>query len=387
MKPKKVVYMVVIMSNIKKKVAEIMKTDYAVRKKAKLGLYLNTNWLFSYNGFTDFVLTSVRGIGKTVIGLEIGIQLKKKYGNENVKVYYFRINDNSIKALLKPDKAVDPYLMHKYDMDITIKTNKVFNRGKLLYEAYPLVSAASIGKGVNLYDCNYFKDCKQGGKKKFIVTIWDEFMQDDGVGKKSIGDPVKQYRIYKEALLRDQEVLDYNAVYNILLANNVSECANVTGQLYNYIPNPNNYKRVKLKRKRTVFWNVEVTQQYRDKRKKSYNANMMDYNDDPNYAKVERDLSMIKPKKTQIHKVTQLIMFTKQKSDWFCVYDNKYIRKYKNEQVNKNKIITMRRHNDKPFNPELVTAVFDLYDSMCYSYCDIISMASFQARMRELKAK
>ena len=47
----------------------------------------------------------------------------------------------------------------------------------------------------------------------------------------------------------------------------------------------------------------------------------------------------------------------------------------------------MRRHNDKVFNPELVQMVFDIYDSMCYNYCDIISMASFQARMRELKAK
>ena len=108
----------------------------------------------------------------------------------------------------------------------------------------------------------------------------------------------------------------------------------------------------------------------------------MDYNDDPNYAKVERDLSMIKPKKTQIHKVTHLIMFSKQKNDWFCVYDSKYIRKYNGETVNANKIITMRRHNDKIFNPEKVQMVFDLYDSMSYSYCDIISMASLQARMR-----
>ena len=376
------------MANMKEIMQQaVRKSERKERKKAILGLYLNTNWIFSYNGFTDFVLTSVRGIGKTVIGMEIIIQLIRKYGAENVKAYYFRINDNSIKALLKPDKAVDPYLIDKYDMDITIKGNKVFNHGKPLYEAYPLVSAASIGKGVNLYDCNYFNGCHQGGKKKFIVTIWDEFMQDDGVGRKSVGDPVKQYRIYKEALLRDQEVLDYNAVYNILLANNVSECANVTGQLYNYIPNPNNYKRVKLTRKRTVFWNVEVTKAYKEKRAKSYNANMMDYNDDPNYAKVERDLSMIKPKKTQIHKVTQLIMFSKQKSDWFCIYDGKYIRKYHGETVNKNRIVTMRRHNDKVFNPELVQNIFDLYDSMCYIYCDIISMASFQARMRELKAK
>lgn len=374
------------MSNLSKDLNNIRKID-KVRKKAKLGLYLNPNWIFSYNGYSDFILTSVRGIGKTVIALDLAIILKRKYGEENVKVYYFRINDNSVKSLLKPDKAVDPYLMDKYDMDITIKGNKVFNHGKLLYEAYALVSAASVGKGVNLYDCNYFKGCHQGGKKRFIVTIWDEFMQDDGVGKKSIGDPVKQYIIYKEALLRDQERLDYNAVYNILLANNVSECANVTGQLYNYIPNPNNYKRVKLTRKYAVFWNVEPTEAYIDKRKKSYNANTIDYEHDPNYAKVERDLSMIKQKRTQMHKVTALIKFTKDKREWFCVYDDKYIRQWKGEMVAKSRVITMRRHNDEFFRTDLVATIFDLYDSKSFQYADILSMAAFTARMKELKAK
>lgn len=374
------------MSNLSKDLNDIRKID-KVRKKAKLGLYLNPNWIFSYNGYSDFILTSVRGIGKTVIALDLAIILKRKYGEENVKVYYFRINDNSVKSLLKPDKAVDPYLMDKYDMDITIKGNKVFNHGKLLYEAYALVSAASVGKGVNLYDCNYFKGCHQGGKKRFIVTIWDEFMQDDGVGKKSIGDPVKQYIIYKEALLRDQERLDYNAVYNILLANNVSECANVTGQLYNYIPNPNNYKRVKLTRKYAVFWNVEPTEAYIDKRKKSYNANTIDYEHDPNYAKVERDLSMIKQKRTQMHKVTALIKFTKDKREWFCVYDDKYIRQWKGEMVAKSRVITMRRHNDEFFRTDLVATIFDLYDSKSFQYADILSMAAFTARMKELKAK
>ena len=374
------------MSDLSKDLNSIRKID-KVRKKAKLGLYLNPNWIFSYNGYSDFILTSVRGIGKTVIALDLAIILKRKYGEENVKVYYFRINDNSVKSLLKPDKAVDPYLMDKYDMDITIKGNKVFNHGKLLYEAYALVSAASVGKGVNLYDCNYFKGCHQGGKKRFIVTIWDEFMQDDGVGKKSIGDPVKQYIIYKEALLRDQERLDYNAVYNILLANNVSECANVTGQLYNYIPNPNNYKRVKLTRKYAVFWNVEPTEAYIDKRKKSYNANTIDYEHDPNYAKVERDLSMIKQKRTQMHKVTALIKFTKDKREWFCVYDDKYIRQWKGEMVAKSRVITMRRHNDEFFRTDLVATIFDLYDSKSFQYADILSMAAFTARMKELKAK
>lgn len=357
-----------------------------VRKKVEQGLYLSPNMPLSYNGFSEFVFTAVRGVGKTVIGIETGLILKEKYGYENVKMFYFRTNDNSIKALLQPDKAVDPYLVHKYDMHITKKGNKVFNNGKLLYEAYPLVSAASIGKGVNLYDTDFFNLEKMGGKKHFIVTIWDEFMLDDGVGRKSVGDPVKQYMIYREAIFRDAERLPYNAVYNFLLANNVSECANVTGQLFNFIPNPNDRRVVKLTRKHAIFWNVPVTRKYIEKRKNSYNAPLI-ADDDPNYHAIERDLTMIKKKSTRIYKLTNIIKFSKYKSDWFCVYDNKYIKKYSNEKFKKDKVIAMYRNQEDLFNIDLARRVLDMSDYRAYMFCDIMSMAAFQAAMKTYKAK
>ena len=48
------------------------------RKRAKLGLYLTTNHIFSYTGITDFIYTAVRGIGKSVISVETAIILKRK---------------------------------------------------------------------------------------------------------------------------------------------------------------------------------------------------------------------------------------------------------------------------------------------------------------------
>ena len=363
------------------------------KKRAELGLYLNTNHIFSLNnkGITDFIYTAIRGIGKSVISVETAIILKRKYGYENVKCFYFRLTDNSIKAMLanKGEKAVDPYLIDKYDLKITSKGNKVYDNGKPLIEFYPLVSAGSKGKGVNLYDCNYFSHFKKSNKKTFIVTIWDEFLMAEGIERKSIGDPVEQYRIYKEAILRDAEVVkEYNAVYNFLLANNVSECAAVTGALYNYIPNPNNYKRVFLTRKRAMFWNVPTSEKYKDKRKKSYNANILDYNDDPNYANVERDLTLIKPKRTRLRKVTQLIKFDKiNKKKWFCVYDGNYIRQYKGECVHKSLVIPMKRYLDEMFFPELVENIFDRFDSKGFMFADLMSMALFQTQLKLIKAK
>lgn len=363
------------------------------RKRAQLGLYLNTNHVFSYNnkGITDYIYTAVRGIGKSVISVETAIILKRKYGYENVKCYYFRLTDQSVKAMLanKGEKAVDPYLIDKYNLEITSKGNTLYDHGKKLIEFYPLVSAGSKGKGVNLYDCNFFKAYEKDGKKRFVVTIWDEFLMAEGIEKKSVGDPVEQYRIYKEAILRDAQIIkEYNAVYNFLLANNVSECAAVTGALYNYIPNPDNHKRVMLTRRRAMFWNVPVTEDYISKRKNSYNANIMDYDNDPNYANVERDMTLIKKKKTRLHKVTNLIKFDRtDKKKWFCVYDSIYIRQYKGEMVAKELIIPMRRYLNNLFSPELVEMVFDRFDARSFMFADLMSFALFQSQLKLLKAK
>ena len=359
-----------------------------IRNKGKPNfLYLSPSLSFSYKGISNFIFTAVRGIGKSVISVETAIILKRKYGYDNVKCYYFRLTDLSIKAMLAnhAEKAIDPYLIDKYNLEITCKGNTIYDHGKKLIEFYPLVSAGSKGKGVNLYDCNWWKT----KKKRFVVTIWDEFLMAEGIEKKSVGNPVAQYRIYMEAILRDAErITDYNAVYNFFLANSVSECAPVTGALFNYIPDPTNYKIVKLTRKHAIFWNVPVTDAYIEKRKKSYNADILDYSRDPNYTnKIKRDLEAIKPKKTRIHKVTSVIKFTKYENAWFCIYDSKYVRVYKNESFKKDKVIPMVRHLDELFSPELVKSVIDRYDAKAFIYCDLMSQALFTSYIKEIKQK
>lgn len=362
------------------------------RYKKKLGLYLTTNHVFSYHGITDFIYTAVRGIGKSVISVETAIILKRKYGYENVKAFYFRLTDISVKAMIANDasKAVDPYLIDKYNLEITCKNNVVYDHGKPLLEFYPLVSAGSKGKGVNLYDCNFFGQKLPNGKPKktFIVTIWDEFLMAEGIEKRSIGDPVEQYKIYREAILRDAQFQDYDCVYNFLLANNVSECAAVTGALYNYIPDPNNHRRVKLTRRRALFWNVPVSEEYLKKRKKSINANITNFDDDVNYAEIKRDLSLLKSKSTKVRKVTTLLKFDKfAKGKWFCIYDGKYVRQYKGECVSKDRIVPMKRYMDELFNPDRIKQVFQMYDARLFMYCDLMSMALFTAQLKLIKSE
>ena len=75
----------------KEEAANIVRLTKASRriKMAKM-LYLTPHHVFSYQGISDFGYTSVRGVGKSVISVETAIILKRKYGYENVKCFYFR---------------------------------------------------------------------------------------------------------------------------------------------------------------------------------------------------------------------------------------------------------------------------------------------------------
>ena len=368
------------------------------KKNSKLGLYLTPHAIMGYHNITDFVIMGSRGRGKSVISLDAPISYKKKYGYDNVKIYYFRVSDLSIKAMLSNNGkgAVDPILVSKYKLDINKKKkypNMLWDGDKPLIEFYPLVSAAKVGKGVNMYDANFLNNRpidKKTGKpiKRFIFIIIDEFLMAEGVERKSVGSPVEQFKIYRENILRDQEKLDYDAVRIFYLANAVSECAEFMGTLFNYIPTPGDFGIKKLTRKNCVVWNVPNSEAYIEKRKRSYNANIIDFDNDPNYTNIiKRDMGLLKPKRTRLRRVSMVLMFSKYPQDWFCVYDGRYIREYRKECVKKEIYIPMIRHLDKAFNQELVKEIFDMYDARAFMYCDIISMAKFGAKMKELKNK
>lgn len=364
------------------------------KKESKLGLYLTPHAIMGYHDITHFVVVGSRGRGKSVFSLDAAISYKRKYGYDNVKIFYFRVSDASVKAMLanKGSKAIDPILMAKYNLDITTKNNILYDGGKPLIEFYPLVSAAKIGKGVNLYDANFLNNRPLGknGKpiKRFIFVIVDEFLMAEGVEKRTVGDPVAQYKIYLESILRDQERLDYDAVRCFYLANAVSECAPWLGQLFNYIPTPGDFGIKKLTRKHCIIWNVPNSEAYMAKRKKSYTSDVFDYENDPNYTNViKRDLETIMPKTHRLNRVTRVIMFSKSPTDWFSVYDGNIIRLYKKESVKKSNYVAMIRHLDVDFFPEIVKNIFDMYDARAFLYADLISQASFAAKMKLLKTK
>lgn len=363
----------------------------------KTGLYITSHPMMGYDKeFVHFIFAGARGRGKSVLSLDAAIDSCKKYGYENNKIFFFRLSDTSVKSLLAngANDLIDPLLIHKYDMEISRKGNVVYDHGKKLLEVYALASAAK-NKGKALYDWAFLNDRPidpKTGKpiKRFIWLILDEFQIAEGLERKDMAakSTASLWRIYTETIVRDQEFLDYPAIRCIYCANNVAECSTFTSEMWGYYMSPGDFRVVKCRRKNAVFFNVPNSEAYIDKRKRGVMGSITNFDDDSNYSnEVKMDLSMIKPRKRQLHKVTALIKFGKEKDKWFCIYDGQYVRRYRKETVSKNLIIPMIRHLDDMFTDELVKDVFERYDANAFIYADVISLANFRARMKELKTR
>lgn len=357
----------------------------------KLGLYYTLRSAMGYRWCTWFWEIGSRGRGKSYSVVDTISSYSQRYGQENVKVYYFRISDLSVKMMLmsKGRKAIDSKLVRKYKMDLTTHGTTLYNHDKPFIDFYALVSAAKTGKGVAEYDPDFLGQRPINPKtgkpiKRFIFIVIDEFMMADGLEKKSVGSPVEQFKIFVENILRDQERLEYPAVKIFGCANSVSECNDFLAQLVGFIPE--GVGRFKLKRKHAIVDNIPNSEAYIQKRKASIGADIMDYEDDANYTNVvKRDLETLKPKSMRLNKLTKIIKFSKQPRDWFCLWDDRVIKEYKGQTFSNGMVIPMKRYLDNTFNEEMVKTIFELYDARAFLYNDLISQARFAAKLKELK--
>jgi len=377
------------------KAKKIIKDMRAVKEdqlKDKLGLYYT---LHSALGapWTWIWMIGARGRGKSYQAMDVPLGYRKKLGADNVKIYWLRLSESSAKTLLanKGAKAIEPKLVRKYNLTISVRGSIIYDNGKPLLEVGSLVSSAKVAKGAALFDSDFIDNApinpKTGKKiKRKIFIILDEFMIAEGVEKKPIGSPVDQFKIWIESLLRDQEQSQGNdpAVRILCCANNVSECSGFMAQLLNFIPTkPGRYW---LTRKHALVDNIINSEAYIEKRKKSIGADILDISNDSNYTNIiKRDIETLIPKSRKLNKVTRLIKFSKDPSSWFNVWDGNIIKRYGNQTVAKGIIIPMRRYLDEMYNADTVKSIIDMYDARAFRYADLVSQAYFADNLKQIK--
>ena len=98
--------------------------------------------------------------------------------------------------------------------------------------------------------------------------------------------------------------------------------------------------------------------------------------------KIEQDTSLVC--KDRLVEPKYIIKFTKNKNDWFTVWQNNIVAKYNNEQK---PVRAMRPYIDELFNPDLQKQIIQLFDTRCFQFKDLVTFKLFQKQMQLLKPR
>lgn len=335
----------------------------ASKKRAKARFY-KLNSIMGNDWAIFRVLVGPRMCGKSYSVTERICKLKKELGAE-CKAYWLRISETSTKAMLanKASKLVDPDLVRKYDLSLSTKGFTVFNHDEPFIECIPLSAAAKM-KGVAFFDKDF--------KGKYIIVL-DEFILDANAEKRTSFDPCYNFIAMVENIARTTK----NNIEVWLMANNVNESAGILSRCFNFIPLETG--RFKLRSKRCVIDVIPATAEYEADRKGSL-ASLLG-GDDSNFSdRMEHDMEQIY--KGPVYRPTNIIKFTKNRADWFSLFDGNVIRQFKGEHK---EVIAMRPYLDELYSKELMQSVLDRYDARAFKFDCLATQVKFTEALSRLR--
>lgn len=321
---------------------------------------LGNDWALFY------VIMGSRMTGKSYALTEFLCRQHRKLGNR-CKNYWLRISETSTKAMLanKANKLVDPDLVRKYGLELTTKAQDVYDHGEHFMTVIPLSQFAKL-KGVAYFDKDF------DGQYNIVL---DEFQLEQGEKRTSF-DILYNLIGVLENIARTTK----NKIRVFFIANTLQEAGAVL-KAFNFIPE--SFGRFYLKSKRCVIDNLEPTEEYMKDRQGSL-ADILGGGSMSNYTNsLDKDRSMLWSGK--LYKPTALIKFSKNKDDWYTVFDGKILRRYKGEGIKKDNIINMVPYLDGYYSRERRQTIIDMYDSMCFYFDTLITQAYFNDKLKLLR--
>ena len=144
---------------------------------------------------------------------------------------------------------------------------------------------------------------------------------------------------------------------------------------------PESFGIFKLKSKRCVIHNIEPSEAYL-KRRKGTIADILMPEASTFTNKINTDTALINKK--SLISPSFIIKFTKNKDDWFTVWENNILAKYNGE---KKPVIAMRPYLDEVFNVEVQKNIITLFDTRSLQFRNLITFKRFQACMEQLKPR
>lgn len=336
--------------------------------------------------------------------------------NEGIPFYWLRLTDAQAKKLLQNNaaKLIDADIKRRYNLDLVTNGPAVYNvtkrsepdkNGKTkILEKKLMCHVFSIGTSYNEKGSIFDKDFLNDHKMRYNICL-DEFERLPE--ERNTFDIVHAFLTQIENIVRSEK----DRVKCFLIANKVETCGDLL-TAFNFIPEKfGMYKLVKNKKKlfeclaklrkargheqeimkinkeyedvdfgkRAVIHYLPNSEAYTARRHGTL-ASILAPNDSNFTNKIETDRSLLSNDK--LLKPLYVIAFTKNKDDWFTVWNNNIIARYNKEKI---RMVPMRRYLDQMYNEDLVNQVIVQYDTRNFLFHNLLTHKLFEKNIQTIK--
>ena len=334
----------------------------------------NANWALFY------VLLGGREAGKSYSVTNFFVD---QWKNKGIPFTWLRLTETQARKLLQnnAEKLVDPDLRRKYNLDLTTSGNNVYEvtkrtppdkngktkilEKKLMARVYAL-STFYTDKG-SIFDKDFLKDPNM----RYNIAC-DEFEREKG--EKNTFDILYSLVNQLENLVRSTK----DRIKIFFLGNTLEDASDILCA-FNFIPET--FGIFKLKSKRCVIHNIEPSEEYK-KRRAGTIADILMPTASTFTNKIETDETLITKKR--LVEPSYVVKFTKNKQDWFTIWDGNIVKKYNNE---KKTILAMRPYLDEVFNTDIQKNMITLFDTRSLLFTNLITFKQFQKQIELLKPR
>ena len=340
----------------------------------------NANWALFY------ILLGGREAGKSYSVTNFFVD---QWKNKGIPFTWIRLTERQAGKLLQnnAEKLVDPDLRRKYNLDLVTSGNNVYEVVRGTREVHHKDGTTTTER--------YIKE------KKLMARVYalSTFYTDKGsiFDKDFLNDPAMRYNIAIDEFEREKgEKNTFDILYSLVnqlenlvrstkdrtkiffLGNTLEEASDILCA-FNFIPET--FGIFKLKKKRCVIHNIEPTEAYKARRKGTI-ADILMPDASTFTNKIDTDHTLIT--KQRLIEPSYIIKFTKNKSDWFTVWDSNIIRKYNGE---KKPVVAMRPYLDEVFSADLQKNMITVFDTRSFMFTNLITFKQFQSNMELLKPR
>lgn len=277
---------------------------------------------------------------------------------------WLRLSEASTRKMLSNNAAefVDADIMRRYDLDLTVKGNQVYDHGEAMAKVLAL-STFYNDKGVALFDNEFFLG--------YNIAL-DEMNREKN--EKKTFDINYAFVNQMENLIRSTK--DCNKLRIFLIGNTLEEASDIMCS-FNFIPEK--FGRFYVRKKKAVIDYIPPSAKYLARRKGTI-ADLLSPDASTFTNKIEVDTSLVC--KDRLKKPSAVIRFSK--TEAYTIWNGNIVAEFNKERVQE---INMVAYLDGMFNTQLRDAVIQQFHNRGYLFKNLITQKKFKKSLELLKPK